>query len=220
MNLPEIGTQWTNGLLTVRVVGADKRGVKIVSDSGYQVIAPYAWPGLFVPVMAETEPQGMLRACLIGGAEGRHFERILDIAADRGIDIAMHTPGDKGFGGIPDHTDLVITLASHLSHGVYDLTKAVCKARSIPLALVVSQGFGGSLDKELERLGIPNKMKKDNFGAVEEGSSRMTWTTWNGRVWVTTEREREPEKTSDLLLVGAAATTFGLLGLWLSRRKR
>jgi hypothetical protein len=170
-----------------------------------------------------------LRAMMIGGAEGRHFLRVFDMAKEQGVDIEEHSPGDykSPSAEIPKNINLLIFLVSHMAHKQMDGVKTVAKLRGIPIAMVRSDGFAHGLENELDRLKM-HPMKSyggyGGYGGMEHplgDPANDWWRTWNGVCWVvTTRREvlaREEEESGDGgLLLGASA--LALLALLASRR--
>jgi hypothetical protein len=230
---PIPGTEWTNGEKTGRIVKSDGRLVRLATDSGVVDVALRDWPGDWCRISTNEEVDkaeaalGMkrLRTMMIGGAEGRHFLRIFDMAKEQGVDIEEHSPGDKSpSSNVRGDIELMIFLVSHMGHWHMDGIKSVAKARGIPIAMVRSDGFAYGLENELDRLKM-HPMKK--YGGMSSADLPLGdpandwWYTWNGVCWVVTTRREilareEEENGNGGLLLGASA--LALLALLASRR--
>ena len=185
MARPNVGTMWIDRETkkTFRVVKSGDT-ILLMGDRGVLPVPEYLWPGDFVALDgsdsgSESEP---IRALLVGGSEGRHFERIWDHSADLGVDIEYHWPGDiRSFpSGIPVDVDLVILLVSHMSHAAQKIAKSSAKSRGVPVVQAPSRGFQNSLRAELEKLGL------DSYGAVvmSSGPHGEGVYVWNGSNYV------------------------------------
>lgn len=194
--LPAPGTRWTpegrEGVFTVRDVDL-RRGVLLLGDDGSVVrAAAHDWPRGWVLVPGESEMEAgeterhPMRTFLVGGASGRHLDRIRGILAESGFALEQHVPGESG-NRLPkpaSDIEVIVVLVSHTGHALYWAAKEVGKARGLPVVLVESAGIREDLRTERARLRLG---AWERMGA-QEGPSEGWWT-WDGETWVWTTPE-------------------------------
>jgi hypothetical protein len=213
------GQQWT-------VIDLTNRHVRLLGDMGTRDVPVWEWPQGFQPLGGQESESGeapRIKALLIGGAAGKHLDRIEKIADDQGVDIAAHWPSNTRklpSQRIPVHIDLVIWLTSHIDHSTYYATKSMAESQGLPTAHVPSQGFGPNLAKELARLGL----RRSEYGVLvaEPSQGRYEWT---GSTWTWREVGDEPVDRSTVGpivqapdgLVAGVLVLGGLLAMGRSR---
>lgn len=195
MSVPDIGTMWRSSSQKklFRVVHVDPRRVLLQGDTGMVEIPVYDWPlpDLAPVIDQETVAPRALSALLVGGAEGSHFIRVWEQAADLGVDLMFHWNMELRQlpSSLPAGIDLVILLVSHMTHDKQEKVKSIAKG-SVPIARVASSGFRHQLQQELTKLGFD-----EGFGGLAERQrpSSEGHYSWTG---VTYEwREHRPEST-------------------------
>lgn len=172
--------QWT-------VVDLTKRHVRLLGSTGTIDVPLYRWPDGFAPLVPEQEAREVpVRALLVGGDAGGHLDRLEELSRRVGVDIVAHWPGSLArvpSKQLPVHIDLVIYLASHMSHPMQAAIKPLAKARGLPAATVFSQGYEEGLRKELERLGLRPRRFSGEYelpvAAPVDGRYVWTGSTWS-----------------------------------------
>lgn len=226
--LPAPGSQVQGLGQTWMVVAHTRQGVLLqsLSSGESRTVPSWEWP----PDWLERRGIGrrerpVFEAMLIGGASGRHAQRLIDQALPLGVRVEYHQPLEKktkNLAQIPRGVDLVVFLRSHAGHGAYETYKPRAKARRIPLLLVDSAGFQEALRAQLEQFSsgglLPGAQPSDyeRFGA-EDGPTVPGWWEHNGSQWIWRERDADqPEQRHDSLLAGllgalslAAAAVLG-----------
>lgn len=157
------GVDWT----AVNVRAGD---ALFVSDTGERrTVYRAQWPGPFSLVPGEDATGAgttthAIEALLVGGAEGKHLDRIRRLAAEQNVHVYAHVSGDvERTGAIPGDVELVILLSSHMSHAHYNVYKENAKAAGLPFVSVYSNGFASELAAELIRIKGPGK---ESMGAM------------------------------------------------------
>lgn len=128
----------------------------------------------------ETERHPM-RTFLVGGATGRHLERIRTILAEQGFSLEQHVPGESG-NRLPKPSsdiEVIVVLVSHTGHPMYWAAKETGKARGLPVVLVESAGIREDLRKERQRLGLGAWERMGADAPIEPDG----WWTWDGLGW-------------------------------------
>lgn len=183
MNMPAVGTMWrsTQSGELYRVLHVDTQRVLLQGDVQTVRVPTYSWPSDLEPVI--EVPQGgdaeATVALLVGGAEGHHFDRLWDQAAELGIDVAYHWNGELSRlpSKIPVDVQLVIILVSHISHRPYDEAKSMARTKDLPLVHVPSGGFKPSLQAELAKIGF------EGFGAFSGRLEHRGHYSWTGSTY-------------------------------------
>lgn len=185
---PEVGSLWRNPQGEIfRVIKVTPYAVKLQSNTGVSDISGYDWPLTLSQVIEEVSPaDSVITALLVGGEEGKHFDRLWEQAADVGVEISHHWPGGGYATTMPSTlpgVDLVIFLTSHLGHPAFNNVKKMLVSQPIPAAHVQSQGFQYKLRSELTRLKLE---PPSGFGGLVQPADRKVYRghyVWTGRAW-------------------------------------
>lgn len=173
------GQEWT-------VVDLTSRYVRLLGPSGTLDVPVWDWPQGFQTEEEFTIEAPRIRAILVGGASGRHLDRLEAAAAQQGVDIVAHWPSDLRrvpSKRIPGQIDLVVWLVSHLDHSMYDATKLMARDQGLPCASVPSQGFAGALQSELRRLGLSGGSGGGSYGTLPVARPAEGRYVWTGSTW-------------------------------------
>lgn len=195
------------------VIDLTTRYIKLLGETGTREIPTWDWPGQYrsesEAAQAERPP---IRALLVGGAPGRHMDRLEDLAGRQGVDIVAHWPNSSKRipRGLPSNIDVVIILVSHIDHCVSLNSTQMASKAGVTVLLVPSAGFEHSLASELRTKGVI----KEGFGSeplpvVDHGTYE-----WTGDVWTWRPRSRG-EDGSDWESIVAAGVSLLFLGFLL-----
>jgi len=214
---PDIGSIWRSSTTgnSYRVLHVDDQKIVLQSDTQTIKMPLYQWPADMSPVIDAIGPSEGLKALVVGGSEGRHFERLWDQAADLGVDLAYHWNGQlkRIPSSLPADINLVIILVSHIGHPQQNAVKLMTKG-VVPVAYVPSGGFKPSLQTEMKKLGF------EQFGAARARPRSRGHYSWTGRSYIWREHgaysDREvPAAGVQEPLLGAIV--MALLGLLFGR---
>lgn len=217
--VPEIGSEWRSSKTgrTYRVIHAEPGRVLLQGDVQTVTVPHYEWPGIYRPMIdASEDTDQTITALLVGGAEGRHFERLWDQAAELGVEMKYHWGGKlkRVPDSLPIDINLVIFLSSHIGHAAQDATKNMAKG-VVPIAHAPSGGFKHYLEAELDKLGF------ERFGATPTIRRPSGHYSWEGRAYVWKEHAHASGESappphgggSRVLALGLTALAlFGLTG--------
>jgi hypothetical protein len=166
------------------------------------------WPPADIEYLAEAGAlvdDKAVQAMIVGGAGGRHWQRLFRICGQLGVHALDHVPEDKlrrAPANIRPDVELLIVLVSHGGHAGTDRFIKAAKLARVPYVLVPSQGFKRVLGEYLIE-------HQELFQGLRSGAPPVNWWwEWTDQGWelmTFDEQSVEDNSTGSLIAAGLAA---------------